>query len=187
MSSDHNPSNCLIIVPRLGSIQKKKAPFRALSPYNCCAYKPNSVSRERRQLFIWDACCQAPLAILPPWADPILHSRKDLAVSPLCFHKITPCGVHCLSAPASLLAPLLLPTTDVTRYASSIKRGMFGLSSFSCKAKSSCPAQQNHYITRFFSVKGYLDFYTKICYYISQSGNTIVSARLYLNILCFGD
>jgi len=46
-----------------------------------------------------------------------LHASKDLAVSPYIllytlFHE----GIHCLSAPTSLLAPLVLRPTGVTRY-----------------------------------------------------------------------
>lgn len=52
----------------------------------------------------------------PPRRSTILHARTDFAVSPFCFQKIIPEGIHCLSAPASLLAPLSLRTMGVTHY-----------------------------------------------------------------------
>lgn len=49
-----------------------------------------------------------------------LHLSKDLAVSPLYFYRIPPRGRSSLSASTSLLAPLGLLRTGVTRYPSTV-------------------------------------------------------------------
>ncbi len=77
-----------------------------------------------------------------------LHIGKDLAVSILCCHRHHPLGGLFLSDQASLLAPLGLRQTGVTRY------------HFQSIARRMCPdfphrIQRSDVITRYISKRGY--------------------------------
>lgn len=72
--------------------------------------------------------------------DTALHLGKDFAVSPICFHMITPKGARRLSTLTSLLAPRESLRTGVTRYLAPPKKmEVFGLSS---------PKKESNYLTR---------------------------------------
>lgn len=77
-----------------------------------CIRKPNSVLRNIYLRRLSPIACSGTLG-KPSTA---LHTGKDFAVSLSCHHEIILQENPSLSALASLLAPLWLPTTGVTRY-----------------------------------------------------------------------
>ena len=91
-------------------------------------YKPNSVSSSSLEKWSWTISIYLAPRLLSGSSgtsldysrDTALHQSKDFAVSLSCFHEITPLfynsGVLWLSPKASLLAPLGLLPTGVTRY-----------------------------------------------------------------------
>jgi len=77
------------------------------------AYKPNSVIDSYLSGLVITGELERHFSLAQ---DTALHSGKDLAVSPSPFDEIIPKGNPSLSASASLLAPLGLLRTGVTRY-----------------------------------------------------------------------
>ncbi len=107
--------------------QKKKSTFCVLF-FIFCTYKPNSVLLRATVIYLG---CLLPSTSSDSPGKPgtILHSRKDLAVSLFNFNiyeDLSDCSdTIAFRLLASLLAPLPLPTTGVTRYASARRARKF--------------------------------------------------------------
>lgn len=144
----------LPIIQKIRIISKEKTPLLngVFSYFLICNYKPNSVSDFRQTIIIYlgqkllfgssgTLSCDSTA----------LHLSKDFAVSPQHFCWIIPCGTLCLQAQTSLLAPLSLRTTGVTRYPSpiaiNVRQEVFGLSSPS-KTQSNYPLQTCSFISQ---------------------------------------